>query len=192
MNTRHSGFTLVELLIASAIGALIAATALGVMSVGMTSFATVQSSGAAEMERARFVAAISSDARSAMPIGGARFVGARDRMSFARLWSPARTTNSVEAARIEWRAAPEGGMVRTLTRPDGTETIEHFSAIGVVRFGYAGKTSEEGTPAPAEMELLDEWGRKNYPGIVRIRFGAEEMDVSIACSDYAFAGRDAQ
>lgn len=192
MNKLRAGFTLVELMIAAAIGTLIVVASLGVMSVGMTSFATVRTSGSTEQELARFVAAISADMRSAMPVGGVRFAGASDRVSFARLWSPSRTTNHVEAVRIEWKTAPEGGMVRTLTRPDGTEIAEHFAAIGIVRFAFAGITWEDGTPAPSEIEIFDEWTRKNYPGIVRIKFGADSVDVSVSCSNYAIARRDAE
>ena len=142
--SRRGAFTLMEVLLATAIGALLVAAALGALSVAVDAFNAVSASGGADAERARFVAAIGADVASAAPLGGVRFSGGRNAMSFARLASQTRSTNGVEVVRVEWGASADGGTVRTLTRADGTCVREKFGGVRGRRLRYAGR------PAGAE------------------------------------------
>ncbi len=183
--SRRGAFTLMEVLLATAIGALLVAAALGALSVAVDAFNAVSASGGADAERARFVAAIGADVASAAPLGGVRFSGGRNAMSFARLASQTRSTNGVEVVRVEWGASADGGTVRTLARADGTCVREKFGGVRGMRLRYAGRPAGAEAAAMRELAWVDEWGGKAYPGIVRVEFDDVALDLAPMCSNFA-------
>ncbi|NLB69958.1 MAG: prepilin-type N-terminal cleavage/methylation domain-containing protein [Lentisphaerae bacterium] len=187
---RRHGFTLIELLIAAAISTLVVISSLVVLNVGMTTFSAIQTIGLKETARERFVSSICSDLRSANSLNGIFFRGERDSMTFARLLSPVRNTQYVEAAHVNWKVNADGGMVRTLTHENGSKTEEVFDIESGVVFSYCGYVDQNAGAKSDELLFHDEWVHRKYPGLVRIKMGTEVLDVNLLCSDFLLAGSE--
>lgn len=184
MKHHDSAFTLIELLIATAISAIVIVAVSAVISAGMRTFASVAGAGEDELRRVRLVSAIEQDLASAMPLNGLKFEGEGSRMSFPRMVSFSRSTNSTAIVGITWARDAGGGIVRTLTRADETETKEDFGRTPNFRIAYAGEDGEGGLPAKT-LTWTDEWKRDAFPGILRVDFGDFTLVTAVMCSGFA-------
>jgi len=190
MKHPDSAFTLIELLIATAISAGVIVAASAVISAGMRTFASVSAAGEDELRRVRLVSAIEQDLASAMPLNGLKFEGEGSRMSFPRMVSFSRSTNSTAIVGITWARDAGGGIVRTLTRADETETKEVFGRTPNFRIAYAGE-EDGGNRVPVKTPTwTDEWKREAFPGIVRVDFGDFTLATAVMCSGFALEKED--
>jgi Type II secretory pathway, component PulJ len=160
----RAAFTLIELLIAGTISALLMAAAAIALAAGMRASARVAAAGNGAAEEAAFLRILQSDIASAAPLNGAKFAGDARAMAFARLASPGASAGSIEAARVEWRILPARGAVRTLTFASGATHSQSFALKNPPPFSYAGKPSDNSPPDAAFSET---WAAENYPGLVR-------------------------
>lgn len=187
---RDRAFTLIELLIATAISAVVIAAASAVISAGMRTFASVSAAGEDALRRVQLVSALEQDLASAMPLNGLKFEGEGSRMSFPRMVSFSRSTNATAIVKIQWERDAGGGIVRTLTRADKTETKERFGRTQNFRIVYAGAEEGESPPSAKTLTWTDEWKRESFPGIVRVDFGDFTLASAVMCSGFALETED--
>lgn len=185
-----AGFTLVELLIAVAVSTVLIAAVTLVVSAGMRSFASASKAGEKDVRRVRLVSALSQDIASAMPLNGIRFTGEHMKMSFPRMLSITRTTNSVTLMTVTWEYSPDRGIVRTLTSYDGTSTSESFGLFPHLFLSYTGDDDGDKVQDLRVVVWQENWTRNRFPGVVRIDVGDFIMDVGVSCSDFALDGKE--
>ena len=188
---RHAkAFTLIELLIATAISAIVMLATGAVISAGLRTFASVSAAGGDELLRVRLVSALEQDIASAMPLGGMKFEGEGSRMSFPRMVSFSHSTNATAIVKIQWGRDVCGGIVRTLTRADETQTKEDFGRSANFRIAYAGGGDGADRLPSRTLTWTDDWTRDAFPGIVRVDFGDFTLASAVMCSEFALETED--
>jgi ATP-dependent helicase HrpB len=179
---RAGGFTLVEVVVASAVAVLLAVAVAGVLGVAFGSFGRVASDRRAEeaIERIDFFEAIRSDLVSAMPEPGS-FEG--DALSFRllRLAAPPGAAGA-HAETVRWE--PASGAARRIAERAGTPAAEAFHPFAP-RFSYARLVPPVATNAPAALDWLDDWRRPGLPAAVRVVSAAGTWELPVPCFDPA-------
>ena len=154
---KTTAFSIVELLIAVTVSALIMAAALFALAAGMRSHARMAAPDSPALAELVFYRAVGSDVSSAMPFGA--FAGDSKSMSFTRLASPDNSTNKLAAARVEWLLHPARGAVRTLTFEDAPKPrTEAFAVPSGKNLSYR---------IPPE-QWRDTWNSPTYPAQIRL------------------------
>ena len=183
-STRTSAFTLVEVLVASAVAVVVAAATAGVLAAAFGAFGRVASGGRAEaaVERLDFFEALRADFACALPEPRA-FEGDGLSLRLVRLAAPPGAGPAgARAETVRWEPA-SGAARRTAERAGfpADETVHPFAA----RFSYARYVPPASSNAPAELVWEDSWRRPGPPAAVRVAFGAEAWELPVACFDPA-------
>lgn len=212
--TRHfdgarDGFTLLEVLIASAVAVLVVAASLATLASGFRVFASLRNAANRSLaERHLLFETLEADLSAAAPIytHPIPFQGEKDSLSLMRLWSNYRTEHSIRPVRILW-APTNGGMERMLFAPGEEKPfrIDRFSCPDSIRFEYGTRIEQEkaadSADAPVEGEEMvspviwqESWTKKELPMAVRIVCGDTLLEVSLYLSkpERKSAEREAQ
>ena len=181
---RGAGFTLVEVVVASAVAVLLAVAVAGVLSVAFGSFGRVASDRRAEeaIERLDFFEALRADLASALPEPGS-FGGDALSLHFLRLAAtPGAGEGGVRAETVRWE--PASGSARRVAERAGApaaETLHPFAP----RFSYARLVPPPATNVPAALEWRDDWRRPGLPASVRVVSAAGTWELPVPCFDPA-------
>ena len=194
----RDAFTLLEVLIASAVAVLVVAAGLATLSSGFRVFASVRNASNRTLaERHLLFETLEADLAAAAPIytHPIPFQGEKDSLSLMRLRSGYRTAHSIRPVRVLWIPA-NGGMERMLFAPGEEEPFrtERFSCSEPIRFEYGTRTEQEKTVDPAvataeeeervvsPMIWQDGWAKKELPMSVRLTCGDTLLEVSLYLS----------
>lgn len=181
---RAAGFTLVEVVVASAVAVLLAVAAAGVLSVAFGSFGRVASDRRAEesIERLDFFEALRADLASALPELGS-FEGDALSMRLLRLAAPpGAAPGGVRAEVVRWE--PASGAARRVAERAGGPAAEALHPFAP-RFSYARLVPPAATNAPAALEWRDDWRRPGLPAAVRVVSAAGTWELPVPCFDPA-------
>ncbi|MGN0844015.1 MAG: prepilin-type N-terminal cleavage/methylation domain-containing protein [Kiritimatiellia bacterium] len=199
---RHSddardGFTLLEVLIASAVAVLVVAASLATLASGFRVFASLRNASNRTLaERHLLFETLEADLSAAAPMytHPIPFQGEKDSLSLMRLWSNYRTEHSIRPVRILW-VSTNGGMERMLFAPGEEEPFrtERFSCPESIRFEYGTQIEQEKeadfADATADEEMMaspvvwqESWAKKELPMAVRIACGDTVLEVSLYLS----------
>jgi len=195
-STKTDAFTLVEVVVASAVAVLIAAAVAAALISAFGAFSRTAADPETErnLERIDAFETLRADLACAAPLSGTAFAGAEDGFSCARLLSPRRTPDGAVVVRVEWAASPDGGCVRTVTRAGAVLSEErHGPAFGPLRFSYGrlpdrpetppgSDTPDRGLPARDEPAWSDAWSGTDLPAVVRVRWGSLESEIALPCA----------
>jgi len=162
-------FTLVELLVAITVSAIVMGAAVFALSAGMRAHARIASADTRALGELNLFRLLQHDISSATPFGpGARFTGDATQMSFTCLISIGNTTNNIVPARVLWRINPQLGTIHT-HRILAYETTLYgippnsppvARSVGNKTFAYRDSKSPQ---------WLDTWDSPEYPA--QVRFG---------------------
>ena len=166
---KFSAFSLIELLIAVTVSALVMTSVAFALSAGMRAYARVSSPATRAHTELDFLRALQSDLSSAVPLTPVpRFLATSKTLSFTLLTSPTGSAGDICPAQVEWRILPERGAVRTLTflnTPDALPPdTRAFDISARNAFKYRGET-----PSVAESALWhDTWEFPTFPGQIKL------------------------
>lgn len=183
-STRTSAFTLVEVVVSSAVAVALAAAAAGVLAAAFGAFGRVASGGCAEaaIERLDFFEALRADLASALPEPRS-FEGDALSLRLLRLAAPPGAGPAgARAETVRWE--PASGSARRVAERTGAsaaETVHPFAP----RFAYARYVPPPATNAPASLEWRDDWRRPGLPAAVRIASAAGTWVLPVTCFDPA-------
>ena len=149
-------FTLVELLVAITISAIVMGAATFALSTGMRAHARIAAFDTTRIDELNLFRALQHDISSATPLGaGAVFTGTSTEMTLTRLVSPNNTTDNVAPVRIEWRVESER-IVRTIGFQPVVNSFDRRDAHRT--FSYR---------SSASPQWLDTWNSPGFPAQVR-------------------------
>ena len=183
-STRTSAFTLVEVVVSSAVAVAIALAVAGVLAAAFGAFGRVASGGRAEaaIERLDFFEALRADLACAVPEPRS-FEGDSLSLRLVRLAAPPGAGPAVARAEtVRWE--PASGAARRVAERTGAsaaETVHPFAP----RFSYARYVPPPATNAPASLEWRDNWRRPELPAAVRVASAAGTWELPVICFDPA-------
>lgn len=179
----RAGFTLVEVLVASAVAVVLAVAVAGVLHAGFSAWSRVAARPDAEAALARLDAfeALRADVASALPLRDAPFRGDARGFSSARLLAPALPDEPARPVLVRWAPA-SGGAVRELRDPGADLPFSSRPFAGSLRLSYARLLRPATSNAPAELAWSDEWTRDALPAAVRAEWGSLRADIAVACA----------
>lgn len=184
-STRTSAFTLVEVVVSSAVAVAIALAVAGVLAAAFGAFGRVASGGRAEaaIERLDFFEALRADLACAVPEPRS-FEGDSLSLRLVRLAAPppGAGPSGARAETVRWE--PASGAARRVAERTGAsaaETVHPFAP----RFSYARYVPPPATNAPASLEWRDDWRRPELPAVVRVASAAGTWELPVACFDPA-------
>ena len=184
-STRTSAFTLVEVVVSSAVAVAIALAVAGVLAAAFGAFGRVASGGRAEaaIERLDFFEALRADLACAVPEPRS-FEGDSLSLRLVRLAAPPPGAGPAGARAETVRWEPASGAARRVAERTGAsaaETVHPFAP----RFSYARYVPPPATNAPASLEWRDDWRRPELPAAVRVASAAGTWELPVACFDPA-------
>ena len=172
MRRRH-GFTLVEVVIATSVGVLVAAASLAALSAVFRGWTRIAAGGRL-LDADRAMLRVERDVAAAFPLPGAGFEGEPDRLRI-----PVQQGGALRV--VEWSVVPEG-LLRSERdyrfegesgydgrEDDGRSTAlrtERHRLSGLASFSYAASAPPD--EAPAWTERWSATSSTNLPGSVRI------------------------
>ena len=183
-STRTSAFTLVEVVVSSAVAVAIALSVAGVLAAAFGAFGRVASGGRAEaaIERLDFFEALRADLACAVPEPRS-LEGDSLSLRLVRLAAPPGSGPAgARAETVRWE--PASGAARRVAECAGAsaaETVHPFAP----RFSYARYVPPPATNAPASLEWRDDWRRPELPAAVRVASAAGTWELPVACFDPA-------
>ena len=183
-STRTSAFTLVEVVVSSAVAVAIALAVAGVLAAAFGAFGRVASGGRAEaaIERLDFFEALRADLACAVPEPRS-LEGDSLSLRLVRLAAPPGAGPAgARAETVRWE--PASGAARRVAERTGAsaaETVHPFAP----RFSYARYVPPPATNAPASLEWRDDWRRPELPAAVRVASAAGTWELPVACFDPA-------
>ena len=183
-STRTSAFTLVEVVVASAVAVLLAVAAAGVLSVAFRSFGRVASDRRAEaaIGRIDFFEALRADLAAALPEPGS-FEGDALSLHLLRLAAPPGAGPAgARAEAVRWE--PASGSARRVAERAGRPAAESLHPFAP-RFSYARLVPPPATNVPAALEWRDDWRRPGLPAAVRVVSAAGTWELPVPCFDPA-------
>lgn len=190
--SRRSAFTLVELLVASLVGLVVASMAALALHAGFAAWGRLAAGDREALEAARLLAQLERDVASAVATGDNPFDGASDRLSTVRLRPAADPASPALPVRVAWRFDPGTQTLvreeRPLAAADAPPPLRlSFAPVRSLRLEYCppGTATTEG---PLVWE--DAWGlpaRSNLPMAVRVSLGG--IDRTMPCALHAAAAR---
>ena len=171
-STRTSAFTLVEVVVSSAVAVAIALAVAGVLAAAFGAFGRVASGGRAEaaIERLDFFEALRADLACAVPEPRS-LEGDSLSLRLVRLAAPPLGAGPAGARAETVRWEPASGAARRVAERTGAsaaETVHPFAP----RFSYARYVPPPATNAPASLEWRDDWRRPELPAAVRVASAA--------------------
>lgn len=184
-STRTSAFTLVEVVVSSAVAVAIALAVAGVLAAAFGAFGRVASGGRAEaaIERLDFFEALRADLACAVPEPRS-FEGDSLSLRLVRLAAPPPGAGPAGARAETVRWEPASGAARRVAERTGAsaaETVHPFAP----RFSYARYVPPPATNAPASLEWRDDWRRPGLPAAVRVASAAGTWELPVICFDPA-------
>lgn len=184
-STRTSAFTLVEVVVSSAVAVAIALAVAGVLAAAFGAFGRVASGGRAEaaIERLDFFEALRADLACAVPEPRS-FEGDSLSLRLVRLAAPPPGAGPAGARAETVRWEPASGAARRVAERTGAsaaETVHPFAP----RFSYARYVPPPATNAPASLEWRDDWRRTELPAAVRVASAAGTWELPVICFDPA-------
>lgn len=184
-STRTSAFTLVEVVVSSAVAVAIALAVAGVLAAAFGAFGRVASGGRAEaaIERLDFFEALRADLACAVPEPRS-LEGDSLSLRLVRLAAPPPGAGPAGARAETVRWEPASGAARRVAERTGAsaaETVHPFAP----RFSYARYVPPPATNAPASLEWRDDWRRPELPAAVRVASAAGTWELPVACFDPA-------
>ncbi len=184
-STRTSAFTLVEVVVSSAVAVAIALAVAGVLAAAFGAFGRVASGGRAEaaIERLDFFEALRADLACAVPEPRS-FEGDSLSLRLVRLAAPPPGAGPAGARAETVRWEPASGAARRVAERTGAsaaETVHPFAP----RFSYARYVPPPATNAPASLEWRDDWRRPELPAAVRVASAAGTWELPVICFDPA-------
>lgn len=184
-STRTSAFTLVEVVVSSAVAVAIALAVAGVLAAAFGAFGRVASGGRAEaaIERLDFFEALRADLACAVPEPRS-FEGDSLSLRLVRLAAPPPGAGHAGARAETVRWEPASGAARRVAERTGAsaaETVHPFAP----RFSYARYVPPPATNAPASLEWRDDWRRTELPAAVRVASAAGTWELPVICFDPA-------
>ena len=184
-STRTSAFTLVEVVVSSAVAVAIALAVAGVLAAAFGAFGRVASGGRAEaaIERLDFFEALRADLACAVPEPRS-FEGDSLSLRLVRLAAPPPGAGPAGARAETVRWEPASGAARRVAERTGAsaaETVHPFAP----RFSYARYVPPPATNAPASLEWRDDWRRPELPAAVRVASAAGTWELLVICFDPA-------
>ena len=183
-STRTSAFTLVEVVVSSAVAVAIALAVAGVLAAAFGAFGRVASGGRAEaaIERLDFFEALRADLACAVPEPRS-LEGDSLSLRLVRLAAPPGAGPAgARAETVRWE--PASGAARRVAERTGAsaaETVHPFAP----RFSYARYVPPPATNAPASLEWRDDWRRPELPAAVRVASAAGTWELPVICFDPA-------
>jgi len=183
-STRTSAFTLVEVVVSSAVAVAIALAVAGVLAAAFGAFGRVASGGRAEaaIERLDFFEALRADLACAVPEPRS-FEGDSLSLRLVRLAAPPGAGPAgARAETVRWE--PASGAARRVAERTGAsaaETVHPFAP----RFSYARYVPPPATNAPASLAWRDDWRRPELPAAVRVASAAGTWELPVICFDPA-------
>ena len=183
-STRTSAFTLVEVVVSSAVAVAIALAVAGVLAAAFGAFGRVASGGRAEaaIERLDFFEALRADLACAVPEPRS-LEGDSLSLRLVRLAAPPGAGPAgARAETVRWE--PASGAARRVAERTGAsaaETVHPFTP----RFSYARYVPPPATNAPASLEWRDDWRRPELPAAVRVASAAGTWELPVICFDPA-------
>ena len=196
--SRRAGFTLAEVLVATAVAAVVAALCGAALWQGFRVQARLAANRPAEDDLARLalVEALRADVASAAPLALVPFEGDARGFSAARLHAAAGAAPAAPAAvvRFSWTPAPDGRSMLRREAPAAGDIAADAEALalarplpylapdGAPRFSYAALVPDPAdTNKPPSLAWSDEWTDPDAaPALVRASFGATAMDFDVA------------
>lgn len=184
-STRTSAFTLVEVVVSSAVAVAIALAVAGVLAAAFGAFGRVASGGRAEaaIERLDFFEALRADLACAVPEPRS-LEGDSLSLRLVRLAAPPPGAGPAGARAETVRWEPASGAARRVAERTGAsaaETVHPFAP----RFSYARYVPPPATNAPASLEWRDDWRRPELPAAVRVASAAGTWELPVICFDPA-------
>ena len=183
-STRTSAFTLVEVVVSSAVAVAIALAVAGVLAAAFGAFGRVASGGRAEaaIGRLDFFEALRADLACAVPEPRS-LEGDSLSLRLVRLAAPPGAGPAgARAETVRWE--PASGAARRVAERTGAsaaETVHPFAP----RFSYARYVPPPATNAPASLEWRDDWRRPELPAAVRVASAAGTWELPVICFDPA-------
>ena len=169
-----SAFTLVELLLASAIGVLIIGAIVGVVATGFRAFTHLSKDVVGERDVLAMLYRFEQDVSCAVNTPEKRFSGNKTGFNLVRLYTHTRSRDSVRLHQITWQYDT---LSRRITRTvyDNGEAIstETFSGIKSFSISYAG-----------DGEWAEEWNREKLPGIVQAEINGMTLRTVVMSANY--------
>lgn len=159
-------FTLVEFLIASAVGVVVALLAALALQSGFAAWARLATESRGSLEAARLLARIERDIASSLPLLDKSFEGMPDALRTTRLIAADDAAHPGTPVQVEWRFDAAAATVvrseRRLGDPDeATIRNEEFTPVPSLRFAYMG------APAPPATVPVwqDAWVPPTHTGV---------------------------
>jgi hypothetical protein len=183
-STRTSAFTLVEVVVASAVAVLLAVAVAGVLGVAFGSFGRVASDrrAAEAVERLDFFEALRADLASALPEPGSLEGDALSLRLLRLAAPPGAGPAGARAETVRWE--PASGSARRVAERAGRPAAESIHPFAP-RFSYARLVPPAATNAPASLDWRDEWRRPGLPAAVRVVSAAGTWELPVPCFDPA-------
>jgi len=183
-STRTSAFTLVEVVVSSAVAVAIALAVAGVLAAAFGAFGRVASGGRAEaaIERLDFFEALRADLACAVPEPRS-LEGDSLSLRLVRLAAPPGAGPAgARAETVRWE--PASGAARRVAERTGASAVETVHPFAP-RFSYARYVPPPATNAPASLEWRDDWRRPELPAAVRVASAAGTWELPVICFDPA-------
>lgn len=184
--TRRSGLTLIELIIAISLSAVVMGACAVCVSTAVKVWGYVRSKDSSEITQARMISALQRDIASATLLNETLFDGDSSKMSFSRLSQISFAEHGVITipCKVEWFRNASGNLIRKETAITNIPSLEHesetdFGKCPVFLLSYAGiplgtQTQSLDTlndlPRKPTYEWQSDWPRyRYYPAAVKVQ-----------------------
>lgn len=188
MRPAGSGFTLAEVVVATAVAAFLAAVSALSLSSAFRAFGAISARGPALSDAAARLDALETlrmDLSCALPPPATRFSGSDTGFSCSRLVSPARANDGFLLAGVSWGHGPGGAAERrvsTAISPDAPPR-RYPESWGAPVFAWAMSVSNAAPAgsggATGHVDWRDDWTGERPPSAARVRWLGREMVVSV-------------